>query len=222
MSQWYCRLNGHAEVGPLSGGQVKRLAQLGKLRPTDPVRRSDMNTWVAARSIQGLFALPPVPDPVATTPWEQLNEGQEWADQSVAGPGGGSPSANRVTPGNEKKLPPRMSRTVVIGLVLLVAIVWFSGLAGQIGEGLRESWNRPNTVRGVRAAIYSLRLENAGGPNVFFLRRAELFKAVGKPSTRSVVGTTTVWTWNCVDGVVQVVAIEDDLTFVKEVNEFSR
>lgn len=73
---WYVERAGEQPVGPLSASQLKRLADDGKLKPTDRVRKDD-GAWVAAASVKGLFSaagapaasssepLPPEPQPVA-------------------------------------------------------------------------------------------------------------------------------------------------------------
>jgi hypothetical protein len=180
-----------------------------------------MNNWVAAQSIKGLFTNPPINNSNSTNPWDNLNEDQTVSDQSGTN-SQGPHSGNPVQPEQKRKLFPGMSTPVMIGLALIVVIGFFGGLVGHIGEGIGEAWTRPNTVRGVRAAIYNLRLDKTDGPSGFRLRRAELFKAVGQPSSRSLVSGTTIWMWRCVDGVVQVVAIEDDITLVQALNEYSK
>jgi hypothetical protein len=87
---WYVERAGEQPVGPLSAAQLKRLADEGKLKPTDRVRR-DEGAWVAASSVKGLFTpaasqpapppepLPPEPDaaPEPKKPkglWDQLGD----------------------------------------------------------------------------------------------------------------------------------------------------
>ncbi|MCE9544917.1 MAG: DUF4339 domain-containing protein [Planctomycetia bacterium] len=58
------------DIGPVSGGELKRLAASGALLPTDEVWREGLADWVEAGSIKGLFdidstpAQPPPPLPI--------------------------------------------------------------------------------------------------------------------------------------------------------------
>ena len=67
------------QYGPVSAGQLKKLADAGRLLPTDQVRRGDMPNWVSARAVKGLFAPPPsspstpAPAPIAPQPAEPAN-----------------------------------------------------------------------------------------------------------------------------------------------------
>jgi hypothetical protein len=55
--EWYFKKDGR-ELGPVDSGEVRKLAKLGVLRPTDLVRKSDMTRWAPASAIKGLFASP--------------------------------------------------------------------------------------------------------------------------------------------------------------------
>src|SRR5947209_3115441 len=71
-SVWYVERDSEP-VGPMSAAQLKRLADDGKLKPTDRVRR-DEGAWVAASTVKGLFSPAPsqpgaaVPAPVRPSP----------------------------------------------------------------------------------------------------------------------------------------------------------
>lgn len=64
MAQWYVVREG-TEQGPLSGEQLRKMAASGQLRPTDAVRREDMQTPRQASTIKGLF---PDPERAPATP----------------------------------------------------------------------------------------------------------------------------------------------------------
>ncbi|MHB1038446.1 MAG: DUF4339 domain-containing protein [Pirellulales bacterium] len=74
-AQWYCRLGGR-EVGPLSSQQLLAMSHKGQISPDTPVRQGETGSWVAARSVKGLFSetpkkaatRPPVAKPLATPP----------------------------------------------------------------------------------------------------------------------------------------------------------
>jgi hypothetical protein len=51
---WYYAIEGERH-GPVSGRDLKQLAKVGKLKPTDLIWRSGMADWRAAGSIRGLF-----------------------------------------------------------------------------------------------------------------------------------------------------------------------
>ncbi|MBL8849794.1 MAG: DUF4339 domain-containing protein [Planctomycetaceae bacterium] len=53
----YCRTRTE-ELGPMSQGQLLRLARQGRLAPRDQVRLGANADWVEARSVPGLFAVP--------------------------------------------------------------------------------------------------------------------------------------------------------------------
>jgi hypothetical protein len=63
--QWYFRKDGQ-EHGPVTSDDLRMLASLGMLHPTDAVRKADMNRWAAASAIKGLF--PASKLPVQTVP----------------------------------------------------------------------------------------------------------------------------------------------------------
>lgn len=61
MSQWFVRIGGQQQVGPVTEEQVQQMIQLNQLRPTDLVWREGMPSWVVANT---LFAFPMQPPPV--------------------------------------------------------------------------------------------------------------------------------------------------------------
>ncbi len=63
-SQWYYA-QGDQTHGPIPSAELKCLATLGQLRPTDLVWGDGMGTWAAASTIKGLFSA--VPSPVVAT-----------------------------------------------------------------------------------------------------------------------------------------------------------
>ena len=54
---WYYKRDG-VERGPVPAAELKRLAAAGKLGPADVVRREDMEKWLPAGQVKGLFAAP--------------------------------------------------------------------------------------------------------------------------------------------------------------------
>lgn len=61
---WYCQVQG-TTYGPLTSQDVKRMAESGKLGPTDLVRKTEAGKWVPAGSVKGLTFKPPAAEPVA-------------------------------------------------------------------------------------------------------------------------------------------------------------
>ena len=72
MQEWYCTQNG-TQQGPFSAVELKQRAASGVLQPTDLIWKTGMANWVPATSIKYLFAAPPAPAPVATTPGPQAS-----------------------------------------------------------------------------------------------------------------------------------------------------
>src|SRR4051812_18187878 len=54
-TSWYYDHDGQV-VGPVSVSELRHLAASGGLLPTDRVRKGDMDRWVKARAVKGLFA----------------------------------------------------------------------------------------------------------------------------------------------------------------------
>ncbi|MBY0514439.1 MAG: GYF domain-containing protein [Gemmataceae bacterium] len=54
---WYYKRDG-VERGPVPAAELKRLVVAGKLGPADVVRREDMEKWLPAGQVKGLFAAP--------------------------------------------------------------------------------------------------------------------------------------------------------------------
>jgi hypothetical protein len=50
---WYFKKNGR-QLGPVSSMQLKQLAAIGQLLPSDPVRKEESQRWVEARQVKGL------------------------------------------------------------------------------------------------------------------------------------------------------------------------
>lgn len=54
--KWYYS-RGDSTVGPVSAPELKRLASVGQLGPTDLVWKEGMRDWVAADQVKGLIAV---------------------------------------------------------------------------------------------------------------------------------------------------------------------
>ena len=52
-NDWYCE-NDETTYGPMASQDLKRMAQAGKLKPTDRVKKSQAGKWVRASSVKGL------------------------------------------------------------------------------------------------------------------------------------------------------------------------
>jgi uncharacterized protein (TIGR00266 family) len=66
MVEWYYLENGQQQ-GPVSGAELKRLAQAGQLQPTDLVWKEGMANWSEASGVSGLFGPSAVAPPPAPT-----------------------------------------------------------------------------------------------------------------------------------------------------------
>jgi TolA-binding protein len=60
--EWFVQ-TADKQVGPLSGAQLKDLADRKRITPQTPIRRGDRSDWVPAGSIRDLFGRPPVLGP---------------------------------------------------------------------------------------------------------------------------------------------------------------
>ncbi len=69
--EWFYA-QGDKQQGPVSAGEIKSLADTGKLRPDDLVWREGMEDWIPARKVKGLFesesAGPPPGQPAPAPP----------------------------------------------------------------------------------------------------------------------------------------------------------
>jgi hypothetical protein len=66
-SKWYYHHDGQTG-GPVSVAQLQQLAADGLLLPTDRVRKEDMDRWVKARAVKGLFTPAELPPPASPEP----------------------------------------------------------------------------------------------------------------------------------------------------------
>jgi len=60
---WHYSVQGNRH-GPVAAAELKRLADAGKLSPTDLVWKEGLASWVAASSVKGLFTGSPTPPPL--------------------------------------------------------------------------------------------------------------------------------------------------------------
>jgi hypothetical protein len=106
MAEEYFFAKEDKQFGPFTAAQLKKLADTGRLQPTDKVRKSSMANWVSAAAVKGLFqattaspagAAPPAaaaappptpssPTPKPVPPVEEIMEAVliEEDDESVA------------------------------------------------------------------------------------------------------------------------------------------
>src|SRR5436190_13729112 len=81
-TKWYVDHAGQVS-GPVSVSELRHLAASGQLLPTDRVRKEDMNRWVKARAVKGLFA--PAAAEATTAPAPEPAEGDTVFDFFGAG-----------------------------------------------------------------------------------------------------------------------------------------
>ena len=65
MAQWYW-MKGEQRRGPVDTGELRRLASVGELKPTDVIWREGLPNWVPASQAKGLFE-PPSPTSIRTS-----------------------------------------------------------------------------------------------------------------------------------------------------------
>lgn len=95
--QWY-HARGTEQFGPVSAGELKQLAQSGRLKPDDLVWREGMADWAPARTVRGLFDADVVAPPKAAGPAAPGGDSDAGAAASSArsdqpGPAGRAPAA---------------------------------------------------------------------------------------------------------------------------------
>jgi hypothetical protein len=78
MAEWFYQVMGE-EVGPVSGLDLRDLAQRGIIDRSTLVRKAPDGDWVLADRVQGLFSLPaaPMPPPPATISKDEPPDFQE-------------------------------------------------------------------------------------------------------------------------------------------------
>ena len=80
-TEWYYQSGGE-RCGPVSGGELKALAQSGQLLPTDLIWKEGKSDWRPASNVKGLFAdshrsqvePPPLPTSPRAIPHDKLNK----------------------------------------------------------------------------------------------------------------------------------------------------
>jgi hypothetical protein len=82
-TRWFYDHDGQVS-GPVSVSELRHLAASGGLLPTDHVRKEDMERWVKARAVKGLFA--PAAAEAATAPATEPTEGDTVFDFFGTGP----------------------------------------------------------------------------------------------------------------------------------------
>jgi TM2 domain-containing membrane protein YozV len=78
--EWYYSVDGDRQ-GPVSGAELKKLAEAGTLKATDLVWKDGMADWVAAKSIKGLFGTSGVAAPASSKSGEQAKARPAPADE---------------------------------------------------------------------------------------------------------------------------------------------
>jgi hypothetical protein len=142
-SRWYVVRAGEPH-GPLSGGQLKRLAEAGQLKPADLVCKEGGDKWVPARSVKGLFPLPPHVPEVASpdTPAVPETEAKPEVHPDNSWMGWLKRTARNVQSRLEEAAggagTPQWTRhrlTILAGCVLVALLLGGVGLAIILGTG---------------------------------------------------------------------------------------
>jgi hypothetical protein len=69
-ADWYCLIGGTV-VGPVEASELRQMAESGRLKPTDSVRKTEAGRWVPASSIKGLTFSTTAPPPRQPEPADQ-------------------------------------------------------------------------------------------------------------------------------------------------------
>ena len=102
---WYCGRSSAKKFGPFTSAQLKKLADTGKLLPTDTVWKEGVEQGVPAAKVKRLFDnLPPAPSPAESRTETGPAPGDAPAAQApeTAAAGGGSAAARA-----ESEAPPK-------------------------------------------------------------------------------------------------------------------
>jgi hypothetical protein len=137
-TEWFYT-KGDEEIGPVASKELKRMAGIGVLQPSDRIWKEGMPEWVPASTVTGLFpetpvptapqatpSLPPVPPPMPKQSSEPSNpptESEVGVDSTDASKSIGGKVANFATSDR------------VQGFVALVKTKWLAlGIAGKCGS----------------------------------------------------------------------------------------
>jgi hypothetical protein len=107
-SQWYYR-QGDVCIGPVTSGELRRLAATGEITPRDLIRKQGMNNWVEAQTAKGLFA-PIGPPPLRRTDPTPVTQQQ--------------PASRLEQPTHERRSVPFVDPSVFRLLVLLAPVIF--------------------------------------------------------------------------------------------------
>ena len=58
--EWYCQIM-DSEVGPLTSSQLREMANTGRLKQEDLIRKGNSSRWITASQVKGLFTISRVP-----------------------------------------------------------------------------------------------------------------------------------------------------------------
>ena len=58
--EWYCQIM-DSEVGPLTSSQLREMANTGRLKQEDLIRKGNSSCWITASQVKGLFTISRVP-----------------------------------------------------------------------------------------------------------------------------------------------------------------
>ena len=119
-NQYWLKREGKV-YGPYSGGKLKKLAREGKIGPSDLIS-TDKRAWQLAEMVRGLFSLTAAQQPQIASPDSDL-QSHEMSPRT--GAASGTHHQQMSSPGQERQLQPRSSRTmwVVIGVIGVAAVV---------------------------------------------------------------------------------------------------
>ena len=87
--EWYCQIM-DSEVGPLTSSQLREMANSGRLKQDDLIRKGNSNRWITASRAKGLFTTSRVPPAIPSQ--SQRTESSTFAQVSRNDPRLTSPS----------------------------------------------------------------------------------------------------------------------------------
>jgi hypothetical protein len=149
MAKWFYLIDGQP-AGPIESAALKQLATTGRLKPTDKVRRVDLQEWYEAKQVFGLFSTVQSQSATSTTSATTAPRRPTMARDNATGidgtaaarisPSAGDPSGNAGdTTGMAAATKVVLLICVVLSLPIIGYFIWF--------VAFRDTWELDNVMR---------------------------------------------------------------------------
>jgi hypothetical protein len=201
-SQWFYKVLGE-HLGPVSGAELRNLAQRGVVAPDTLVTNTPNGDWVAAGRVRGLFPVPSAAPPVAPVVASALVDAKR-SDPSTA-PKPGRPGAASAT----RRLSRRLVAASLIGSVVLISVIVVIMLRSRVSkEPATRNESRVLRANGttLEVRVWSTVLFRASGTfNGELYDRVDTFMYTGSSAPR------VAFSYNCGDGSQEPTAGKEGL-----------